>query len=60
MEKKTGNNKGNVIGKILRRPIVRIALLLVIIISISLFNLWCIFFKYSKFLEYNIFGLFRI
>ena len=32
MEKKTGNNKGNVIGKILRRPIVRIALILVVII----------------------------
>ena len=34
MEKKTGKNKENVIGKILRRPIVRIALLLVIIIMI--------------------------
>ena len=32
MEKKTSNNKGNVIGKILRRPIVRIALILVVII----------------------------
>ena len=32
MEKKTDNNKGNVIGKVLRRPIVRIALILVVAI----------------------------